>query len=77
MATDELRELRHRYKAAYTIYLSSVQALSDASQEGRWPSAEVLAAEEKGMAGLTQARGALLAALREHGAAAAAGPPDP
>jgi hypothetical protein len=32
MATKELRELRHRYKEAYTKYMSCVQALSDASQ---------------------------------------------
>jgi hypothetical protein len=34
MATNELRELRHKYKAAYTTYLSCVQALSEASQQG-------------------------------------------
>src|SRR5688572_11545260 len=42
MATEELHELRHRYKTAYTAYLSCVRALSDASQNGVWPSAEVL-----------------------------------
>ena len=42
MATKELRELRHKYKAAYTDYMSCVQALSDASQKGDWPSADTL-----------------------------------
>ena len=73
MATNELRELRHRYKAAYTIYLTCVQALSDASQEGRWPSAETLQAEEKALNELTLTRRALLAALRQY-AGKAAGP---
>jgi hypothetical protein len=36
MATKELRELRHKYKAAYTSYMHCVQALSDATQAGVW-----------------------------------------
>ena len=36
MATKELRELRHKYKAAYTTYMSCVQALADATERGEW-----------------------------------------
>jgi hypothetical protein len=66
MATKELRELRHRYKAAYTGYMHSVQALSDASQNGEWPSAEVLKLEEQSLNELTFLRQALLDALYAH-----------
>ena len=66
MATTELRELRHKYKAAYTDYMLSVQALSDASQNGVWPSAEVLALEERSLNELTFLRQALLDALYAH-----------
>jgi len=67
MATKELRELRHKYKAAYTSYMQSVQALSDASQAGVWPSAEVLKLEEAALNNLTFVRQALLDALYAHG----------
>ena len=67
MATKELRELRHKYKAAYTSYMQSVQALSDASHSGVWPSAEVLKLEEQALNELTFARQALLDALYAHG----------
>ena len=70
VATPELRELRHRYKAAYTTYLSCVQALSDASQNGVSPSAEVLGQEERSLRELTFARQALLDALYAHSAKA-------
>ena len=66
MATKELRELRHKYKAAYTTYMQSVKALSDASQAGFWPSAEVLKLEEEALNELTFFRQALLDALYEH-----------
>ena len=66
MATKELRELRHNYKAAYTSYMHSVQALSDASQDGVWPTAEVLRLEEQALNDLTHARQALLDALHSH-----------
>jgi hypothetical protein len=68
MATKELRELRHKYKAAYTTYMQSVQALSDATQAGVWPSAAVLQVEEKALNELTFVRQALLDALYAHGA---------
>ena len=67
MATKDLRELRHKHKAAYTSYMQSVQALSDASQAGIWPSAEVLAVEERALNELTFVRQALLDALYAHG----------
>ena len=67
MATKELRELRHKYKAAYTSYMQSVQALSEASQAGVWPSAEVLKLEEAALNNLTFVRQALLDALYAHG----------
>lgn len=63
MATKELRELRHRYKVAYTSYMQCVQALSEASQHGRWPSAAVLQQEEQSLNELTLVRRALLDAL--------------
>ena len=63
MATQELRELRHKFKEAYTTYMSSVQALSDASQNGVWPSPEVLGKEERAHSELSFARQALLDAL--------------
>jgi hypothetical protein len=66
MATKELRDLRHRYKTAYTTYMHGVQALSAASQNGEWPSAAVLELEEKAMNELTTLREALLDALYAH-----------
>jgi hypothetical protein len=66
MATKELRELRHRYKVAYTSYMQSVQALSDACQHGRWPPAAVLQQEEQLLNELTFVRQALLDALYAH-----------
>ena len=67
MATKELRELRHKYKVAYTGYMQSVQALSDATQAGVWPSVDVLKVEEKALNELTFIRQALLDALYAHG----------
>jgi hypothetical protein len=68
MATKDLRELRHKYKAAYTSYMHCVQALSDASQSGVLPSPEALALEEKTLNELTALRRALLDALYAHSA---------
>jgi hypothetical protein len=47
--------------------MQSVQALSDASHAGVWPSAEVLKLEEKALNELTFVRQALLDALYEYG----------
>jgi hypothetical protein len=63
MATSELQVLRHRYKAAYTAYMVSVQALSDASRRGEHPSEDVMKAEEKAFNELSFLRQALLGAL--------------
>jgi hypothetical protein len=46
--------------------MQSVQALSDASQGGFWPSAEVLKLEEAALNELTFFRQALLDALYAH-----------
>ena len=66
MATKELRELRHKYKAAYTSYMQCVQALSDAGQAGVMPPPEVLKIEEAALNELTRLRQALLDALYAH-----------
>ena len=66
MATKELRELRHKYKQAYTVYMTSVQALSDATQNGVWPSPEQLRADEKAYNDLAFTRRALMDALYDH-----------
>ena len=66
MATKELRELRHKYKAAYTSYMQCVQALSDATQSGVIAAEEVLTLEEKTLNELTELRQALLDALYAH-----------
>jgi len=66
MATKELRELRHKYKAACTNYLRCVPALSDASQRGVWPSATTLQLEAQSLDDLTSMRRALLDALYAH-----------
>ena len=63
MATKELRELRHLYKAAYTSYMHCVQLLSDASHAGVWPSEDVLKLERDIFNELTALRRALLDAL--------------
>ena len=63
MATKELRELRHKYKAAYTSYMHCVQLLSDASHAGVWPSHDVLERENNILDELTALRRALLDAL--------------
>jgi hypothetical protein len=66
MATKELRDLRHKYKAAYTSYMHSVQALSEATQRGQWPGSDVLKLEEQALNDLTVLRQALLDALYAH-----------
>jgi hypothetical protein len=63
MATKELRELRHKYKVAYTNYMHCVQLLSDASRAGVWPPDDVLTTEEALLKELTVLRQALLDAL--------------
>jgi hypothetical protein len=66
MATKELKDLRGQYRAAYTAYMHCVQQLSEASQRGEWPAADVLNAEERALNNLNSFRNALLAALFKH-----------
>lgn len=66
MATKDLRELRLQYKAAFTTYMRSVQALSEASHNGDLPAAAVLRTERKAFDELTAVREALLSALKKH-----------
>jgi len=66
MATEELRDLRHRYKAAYTTYMHSVQAVSDASQAGVWPPEGIRLQEEQAFQELSDLRQSLLDALYAH-----------
>ncbi len=65
MATEELRQLRHRYKEAYTAYMTCVQALSDASQQGVRPEDNAKQNEQKVFNELAFARMLLLDALAE------------
>jgi hypothetical protein len=58
-----LQKLRLEYKAAFTAYMSSVQALSDADLRRERPSEEVLADEARALQRLLGAREALLKAL--------------
>ena len=66
MATETLQELRDEYKAAYSEYVTWVQALSGASQAGVLPSDEVLGREAEALQDLNSAREALLAELYAH-----------
>ena len=66
MATKELQALRHNFRVAYTSYMHLVQTLAFASKQGKWPTVDVLAAEEKAFNELGVGRQALLAALFEH-----------
>ena len=65
MPTQKLRDLRHEYKAAYTGYMGSVHALSDAGLRGELPTQELLEQEALAIRKLTRARRALLDALYE------------
>jgi hypothetical protein len=66
MATKELQELRHKYKEAYTTYLGCVQAMSDASAQGKWLAPETLGKEERAFNDLALSRQTLLDALYAH-----------
>ena len=60
-----LRDLRHRYNAAYTAYHGCVQALTEVTMSGKRPSPDLLANEANALHELTESRGRLLAALAE------------
>ena len=66
MANKDLQELRLKYKGAFTTYMRSVQALSEASQNGELPTAAVLDSERSAFNGLKAVREALLRTLEEH-----------
>jgi hypothetical protein len=66
MATKELRELRHKYKEAYTAYINCVQMISVASEQGTWPPKDDEKREEKAFHQLVLARQTLLDALFAH-----------
>jgi hypothetical protein len=61
----QLRELRHRYNAAYTAYQSCVIALNEAAMSGVPLSHELLDKEAKALRELNEARAKLLAAMAE------------
>jgi hypothetical protein len=67
MATKELRELRHKYKAAYTSYMHCVQAFSDATERGEMPNDPIVEAESVAFTELMLVRHELMERLREHG----------
>jgi hypothetical protein len=62
---EALQVLRMKYHAAYDAYRSCVEALSKASINGGVPSQELLDKEAAALHELTEARGNLLAAMRE------------
>jgi hypothetical protein len=66
MAKKQLRELRHKYRDAYTAYLSHVQALFDASKEGAWPGDDVMVSEGNAFRQMDLFRQLLVDALVKH-----------
>ena len=60
-----LRDLRHRYNAAYTAYQSCVLALNEAAMSGKPPSKELLQKESIALGELNEARRNLLAAMAD------------
>jgi hypothetical protein len=66
MATENLRESRLKYRAAYTEYMQCVHALVVFSEKGEWPSDAEIAAEERVFNELAFTRRALMDALYEH-----------
>ena len=69
MTTRELSELRHKYKTAYTTYMSCVHALSDACKGGNGLTEETRQREAAAFTELTTLRRALLVKLKEHAVA--------
>jgi hypothetical protein len=66
MATKELRELRALYRHAYNTYMSCVEAFSEATEHGVWPSKEAVDREAKALDELNYSRQRLLDALFTH-----------
>jgi len=57
------RELRLRYKAAFSAYQNCVVALAETALSGRTPSSELLMREAQALRELTEARSRMLDAL--------------
>ena len=66
MPTKTIRDLRHKYKVAYTAYMSCVHALSDAGLRGEVPGKEILERERRAFDDIAETRKALLRALAEY-----------
>jgi hypothetical protein len=65
-ATDErLRELKLRYKTAYSAYQGSTLALGKGTTTGKHPPPELLLNEEAALRELAVARAKFLAALQD------------
>jgi hypothetical protein len=64
MPTREIRELRLKYKLAYTRYMRSVIVLSDISETPTAPPAHVVTDELGSWEVLAESRAKLLRALR-------------
>ena len=60
---SELLALRHRYRCAYTSYLTCVKALSDVALNASRPSPELIDNEASSLKEVTEARKALLRAI--------------
>jgi hypothetical protein len=59
----DLRTLRMRYNAAYSAYQSCLIAINEAAATGQRASQQLLENEANALRELTEARGALLAAM--------------
>ena len=64
IGTKELRDLRHKYKAAYTTYMLFVHKLSDSSERGVPPNQQTLEEESAAFTSLALVRHELLEALK-------------
>jgi hypothetical protein len=65
ITSSDLRELQHRYNAAYTAYQSCIIAINEAAMSGKAPSENLRVSEAKSLRDLTDARGKLLAAMNK------------
>ena len=63
MATKQLRDLRQRYRLAYTAYMHCVHELADASQRAERPRSDLIEAEDRAFRELAEARQSLMDAL--------------
>jgi hypothetical protein len=63
VATKERRDLRHKYRTAYTSYMSCIHALSDASEQNGLPAKDIFEKEANGISELNAARDAFVEVL--------------